>query len=139
MFVGFITLEGITGATFDTVTVKSTKFALSSYVPILGGYLSDGFDLVMASCVLIKNAVGLTAIILLFFIAIVPVLKILVLSLSLRLASAIIEPISDNKISDLLFSVSKNLILLVVVLLGFAFVVFIVIMLIIYTCNFGVL
>jgi len=139
LFSIFVTAQGITGAAFDTVAVKTAKFALSSYVPILGGYLSDGFDLALASFVLIKNAVGLTAILLIFFVIAIPLIKAIVLIFGLRLASAVIEPVSDKKMADLLYSTSKALTLLVVILLGFAFLGFIVIMLIVYTCNFGVL
>lgn len=139
LFISYITVQGIAGSAFDTVSVKSTKFALSSYVPILGGYLSDGFDLVLASCVVIKNALGLVSIIILFFIIIGPIIKLLVLVFALRIASAIIEPISDEKMAGLLYTTSKNLITLIAILLGVSFLFFVVIMLIIATCNFGVI
>ncbi|MDD4316167.1 MAG: stage III sporulation protein AE [Clostridia bacterium] len=139
LFITFITAQGITGTAFDTVTIKSAKFALSSYVPILGGYLSEGFDLVLASCVVIKNALGLCSIIVLFFIALAPLVKIIALIFALRIASAIVEPISDPRISNMLYSTSKNLVTLVAIVAGFAFLFFIMVMLIITTCNFGVI
>lgn len=139
LFVAFITAQGITGTAFDTVTIKSAKFALSSYVPILGGYLSEGFDLVLASCVVIKNALGLCSIIILFFIVLAPLVKIIALIFALRIASAIIEPVSDTRISNLLYTTSKNLVTLVAIVAGFAFLFFIMVMLIIITCNFGVI
>lgn len=139
IFIGYITVQGIAGAAFDTVSIKSAKFALSSYVPILGGHLSEGFDLVLASCVIIKNALGLCSIILLFFIIAAPIIKLLVSVFALRIAASIIEPMSDEKISDMLFSTSKNLITLISILLGVSFLFFVIIMLIIATCNFGVI
>lgn len=139
LFISYITVQGITGTAFDTITIKSAKFALSSYVPILGGYLSEGFDLVMASCVVIKNAVGLCSIIILFFLIAAPLMKLLVLIFCLRVAASIIEPVSDQKMADLLYDTSKNLITLVAIILGMAFLFFILIMLIIATCNFGVI
>lgn len=139
LFIAFVTVQGITGTAFDTITIKSAKFALNSYVPILGGHLSDGFDLVLASCVVIKNAVGLFSIIILISIILLPVLKLLVLIFGLRIAASIIEPVSDKKIADLLYSTSKNLTTLIAIILGFAFLFFIIIMLIIITCNFGVI
>ena len=35
-----VAVQGIVGAGMDTIALKSAKFALSSYIPILGGYLS---------------------------------------------------------------------------------------------------
>lgn len=139
LFITYITAQGIAGSAFDTVSIKSAKFALSSYVPILGGYLSEGFDLVLASCVIIKNAIGLCSILLLFFIILVPILKILTLVFALRIASAIVESVSDEKMANLLYATSKNLVTLIVILLGLSFLFLVVIMLIIMTANFGVI
>lgn len=139
LFMAFVTVQGITGATIDGITVKSAKFAISSYVPVLGGYLSDGFDLVLASTVLIKNALGMTVIFIILGLLLAPVMHIVVFSFGLKLTSAIVEPLGDKRISDFIYSMSKNLMLLVSVILGVAFMFFVIVMLIIYTCNFGVL
>lgn len=133
-----ISVQGLVGASIDNVSIRSAKFALSSYVPILGGYLSDGFDIVLAGGVLIKNAFGLAGVLMLAAIIIGPVLKILVLSLSLRLTAGIIEPVSDEKISSLLYTTGKNLTVLVSVILGLFFLIFLIFMLIITSCNAGV-
>ncbi|HOB64611.1 MAG TPA: stage III sporulation protein AE [Clostridia bacterium] len=130
--------QGIVGASIDNVSIRSAKFALSSYVPILGGYLSDGFDIVLASGVLIKNALGLAGVMMLIAAVAGPVLKILVISLALRLAGGILEPVSDEKISGLLYTTGKNLMVLVSIILGLFFLVFVVFMLVITSCNAGV-
>lgn len=133
-----MSVQGIVGASIDNVSIRSAKFALSSYVPILGGYISDGFDIVLASGVLIKNAFGFAGIMMLIAVIIGPVLKILVLSLSLRLTAGIIEPVSDEKISSLLYTTGKSLTLLLTIILGLFFLVFVIFMLIITSCNAGV-
>lgn len=133
-----ISVQGIVGASIDNVSIRSTKFALSSYVPILGGYLSDGFDIVLASGVLIKNAFGFAGVMMLIAVITGPILKILVISLSLRLVAGIVEPVSDEKISGLLYTTGKNLSLLISIILGLFFLVFIIFMLIITSCNAGV-
>ena len=58
IFMSFLAIQGITASTFDGVSIRTAKYAIRSYIPILGGYLSEGFDVIMASSVLIKNAVG---------------------------------------------------------------------------------
>lgn len=132
-----VTAEGLVGASIDNVGIRSAKFALSSYVPILGGYLSDGFDIVMASAVLIKNALGLAGVIILFMIIIAPTIKILLFSIGLKLTAGIIEPMSDTRIPSLLYSVSKSLNILISIVLGMAFLVFIMFMMVISACNLG--
>lgn len=135
LFMTFVTLQGITGAIADNISIKSAKFAISSYVPILGGYLSEGFDLILASVVLIKNSLGLTGVFVMLGVVLMPIIKITILSLGLKLASGIIEPIGDKRMSDIVYSMSSNLILLTVALLAVAFMFFVMMMLVIYTCN----
>ena len=139
IFMSFVTVQGITGATLDSVAVGTAKFALSSYIPILGGYLSDGFDLVLASCVLIKNSIGLSVLIILICLILVPLLEIIIFMLGLKAVAAIIEPVTDNRMSELVAKMSDNLMPLILAILGISFMFFIMIMLIIYTCNFGVI
>lgn len=138
LFASFITIQGITGSISDNISIKSAKFALSSYVPVLGGYLSDGFDLVMASVVLIKNAIGGAGMLVLLSMLLLPVAELLIFMLGLKLIAGIIEPIGDKRMCDIVSTISDNLILLVVAVLGVAFMFFIMTMLTIYTCNLGV-
>ena len=133
-----VAVQGIVGAGMDTIALKSAKFALSSYIPILGGYLSEGFDLVLASCILIKNAFGLAVFAILLTIIVAPLVKILLLSLSLKLVAGLIEPVSDSKISELLYSTASNLNLLMSACAGMAFIVFIILLLVISAFNAGV-
>lgn len=138
LFTTYVTTNGISGAIADTVSIKSAKFAISSYVPILGGYLSDGLDLAVASVMLVKNAVGVGGVILMLGIILSPVIKILVFSLGLKLVAGIIEPIGNKRMSEITYAISKNLTLLVVAMLGMAFMFFIMMILILLTCNAGI-
>ena len=126
------------GASFDSISIKSAKFALSSYIPILGGYLSEGFDIIMASCVLVKNALGLTAFLILLGIIITPIIKILLLSFSLKIVSSIVEPLGENNLSNLLYDTAGHLNLLIACLGGIAFLVFIILSITIGAFNGGI-
>ena len=130
--------QGITGAVADNISVKSAKFAISSYVPILGGYLSDGFDLVLASVVLVKNSIGMCSVLIMISIVLAPVINIAIFLLGLRLISGIIEPIGDKRMSEILYAISENLTLLIAAILGMAFMFFLMVGLVIMTCNMGV-
>lgn len=137
VFMGVILVQGIIAGNFDSVSIRATKFALKSYVPILGGYLSDGFNIVMASSVLIKNAVGGVGILLAFSLVLIPVVKIAVLGLGLKLTAAILEPLSSSKIPNFLSKVSKNVNMLVVIIAGVGFMYIVSIGLLLVTANLG--
>lgn len=138
IFATFLSVQGLTGAIADTVSVKTAKFALQSYVPLLGGYLSDGFDLVLAGLVLIKNSAGLVITLLILSAIAVPVIEIAVFSLGLKLVSGLIEPFCDERFCTMLSGVSKNLGVLIAIVLGVGFMFVVTVMLIVATCNAGV-
>ncbi|MGN0789651.1 MAG: hypothetical protein ACI4MY_06900 [Christensenellales bacterium] len=138
LFVTFLTAQGLTGGIIDTVSVKTAKFAVQSYVPIVGGYLSDGFDLMMASFVLIKNSLGVISLFALLIFIASPIVNVVVFSLGLKLASGVIEPLGDTKISKMLYDLSKNVNILLAIILGIAFMFIVTITLIIFACNLGV-
>lgn len=138
IFITFLSFQGLTSGVVDTISIKTAKFALQSYVPIVGGYLSDGFDLMLASIVLIKNSVGVVSILILMVVIAIPVINIIIFSLGLKLASGIIEPISDSSLSKVVYGIGKNINMLVAIILGVAFMFLMTIVLIIFACNLGV-
>ena len=137
LFATFLTVQGITGGVVDKFGFNVAKFALSSYVPVLGGYLSDGFDLLSTSLVLVKNAIGYTGAVILICIVLFPLVKVVIFTLTLRLTSAIVEPIGDTRMSGLLHTVAGNMNLLITALAGVAFLFYILLMLFIGSCNMG--
>ena len=138
-FVTLLTSQGITGAGLDNLAIRGAKFALSSYVPIIGNYLKDGFDIVLAGCIVVKNALGLCAIIILLFAVLIPLLKTVILMLGLKFTAAVLQPLSDEKFSSLLYVVADSFKILIVAVLCAAFAALLIVMMIIYTCNFGVI
>lgn len=138
LFATFLTVQGITGGVVDKFGYNVAKFALSGYVPILGGYLSDGFDIISSSIVIVKNAFGYFAAMVLIGIIVFPMLKVMAFSLTLRLMAAIVEPIGDERVAKLLHTLAGNLNLLITALAGVGFLFFIVTMMMIASCNMGI-
>ena len=133
----FLTAQGISGGVVDKVGFNVAKFAVSSYVPILGGYLSDGFDLLTASVVIVKNALGYVGATVLCCVVVFPLVKVVIFSLSMRLGGAIAEPIGDTRVATLLTSVAKNANLLTSALAGVGFMFFVMLMMLMSSCNMG--
>ena len=135
LFMAYLSVNGITAATKDGISIRTAKYAIKSYVPIIGGYISEGFELVMASSILIKNGVGVLAIVLLLATVLAPVCSIIVLSLTIKLVAAVVEPVADKKFCSFLSSCGKTLNLLCVVLVGVALMYFLTIALFIVAAN----
>lgn len=123
IFITYLSFQGLTSSISDSISIKTMKFAMQSYVPMVGGYLSDGFDLMMASVVLIKNSFGFVIMLMIFALIFAPIIEIVLFSLGLKLVSGIVEPLCDVRFSKMLYSISKNLNVLVasLVCVGFMF------------------
>jgi len=80
-------LFGVVGRNIDGVSVKITKYLLSSSVPIVGNMVKDGLDVIMLGCLLIKNAVGLVSVIGILFLILSPLFFNLTLLFLLKLCS----------------------------------------------------
>ena len=121
MFSSFLTLQGISAGRYDGISVSATKFAIKSYIPIIGGYLSDGLDFIVLSSVLIKNAIGVAGLIIIAITIISPIIELLILKFSLQFLSAILETLGDDRISNLITKCSKILLFPIVILLAVSF------------------
>ena len=135
VFLSFMAIQGITAGSFDSISIRATKMTVSGYIPIIGSYMSQGFDLIMASAVLIKNAVGLSGILLLLGLVLAPIVKIVVFSLAIKLTAAVTQPIGDSRISDFLTAMNKSFGMLVACLLGVTFMYLVTLALFIMTGN----
>lgn len=135
IFMAFLSVQGITAAVYDGISIKTAKYAISHTIPIVGGFLSDGFNLIMAGSMLIKNAVGYCAIFLLLASVASPIIMIAIVSLLLKLCAAITEPLSNLGVSKYLSDIAKSLNMLIAVIISVAFMYFITVMIIICTGN----
>lgn len=102
IFVGVVSLEGTLSSSVDGITAKTAKAAVSSVIPVVGKVLGDVVDSVLGCGVILKNAVGFIGVIVVLGICVMPIIKIGTLSIIYSLASAVIQPIADEKIVKLL-------------------------------------
>ncbi len=105
----FFTIQGITAATYDGVVRRAAKYAIGNGIPIVGGFLSGGFDLAIAGSILIKNSLGNMGIFLMVSVLFEPLLLLIAINLMLRLTSAVAQPFGDSRIADFLGETADNL------------------------------
>ena len=105
----FFTLQGLTSATYDGVVRRAAKYAIGNGIPIVGGFLSGGFDLAVAGSVLIKNSLGSMSIFLMVSVLFEPLVLLLCVNLLLRFTAAVTQPFGDSRISDFLGETAENL------------------------------
>lgn len=135
LFTGFLSIQGISAGRFDSISIKATKFALKSYIPLIGSFVADGMDFIVLGSILVKNTIGLVAIFILFIMIISPIVKMIVYKLLLQLTSGILEVSGADKMSTFVQDISKVLLLPIVIIIGISFMFIITVALIMCTAN----
>ena len=106
VFSGINAIYGFVTPSADSVGIKTAKFALGSFVPVVGAFLSESVDAVLSGTKLVKNAVGTAGIAAIFVMFAIPCIKICAALLIVKLSAALIEPICDKRFSDMLSETS---------------------------------
>jgi stage III sporulation protein AE len=139
IFLGVIKIKGLVGSSFDGVSIKMTKFTISKLVPFIGGAISDTVDTVAVCSLLLKNAIGISGLVIMFVIVLKPVLNIAGCNILIKLASSVLQPIAGKRIVTVLdhFSDVLTHLLILVIVAGAMF--FITVGLIISTGNMNIM
>lgn len=139
VFVGIVSLEGTLSSSVDGITAKTAKAAVSTVIPVVGKVLGDVVDSVLGCGVILKNAVGLVGVIIIIGICILPIIKIATLSIIYSLASAVVQPIADNKIVKLLDEMSGVFKIMLAILCSLSVMLIIGVTLVIKISNSGMM
>jgi len=139
IFIGVLSVQGITAASFDGVSIRTTKYAIETFVPVVGKMFSQSVDVIISSSLMLKNAVGIVGLMVAISICLYPILKILSLIAVYKLSSALLEPISDERVVNCLNEIGSVLVILLVTLLGIAILFFLTIALLMALGNITVM
>ncbi len=135
VFSGITAIQGIISSSADGVLVKTAKFSVDKFIPIIGSYISDSVDLILSCSALIKNALGAVGLLVLILILLLPILKLLSIAAIYKILSILVEPIGIHNVSDSLNEMGNTIIILIVVLLLVAIMFLIMITILINTGN----
>lgn len=135
LFIAIVTLQGAIGAVVDGVTSKTAKFAIGVFIPVAGKYLADAADAVIGCTLLIKNAVGVSMVIGIAVICILPILKILAVITLYKLAVILLEPVADGRIIKSINAVSDSMSVILGIMASVAFMFLITITALVAAAN----
>lgn len=107
IYLGLVSMQGLYVKSLDGFAVKTTKFAIGNFIPVVGGFVSDSFDIILSSSQLIKNVFGGVGLILLVGICLIPIIKIMSIILVYKGAAIAIEPVGEDNISNFLNEIAN--------------------------------
>lgn len=100
MFV--LSTKNVLAQSTDSVSIKTAKFAISSFIPIVGASINDALRTVISSMGLIKNACGIIAIIAIVILILPPIISLLLSKLSFSILSGICKCVSCSNESAII-------------------------------------
>lgn len=112
IFIGLLTVRGIASNTIDAVTLKTAKFAVDNFIPIVGKALSDAIATVAGYSLLLKNAVSSIGLIIMIFLMLFPIIKMVVMVFIYKISAAVIEPVADKRIVSCITTAADSLVLI---------------------------
>ena len=117
VFIAVITMQSLAAPALDGIATKTAKYAMGVFVPVIGSVLSETLDLVFGSCVILKNAVGVTGLVAVLAICCAPLIRLAAQATMFSLAAAAIEPVADQRMTDMLSKIGESVMLVFVILL----------------------
>ena len=97
VFTGVISMKGIVGASADSLASKTVRLAASSFIPIVGGAVSESYSTIYGSLGIIRSGVGFFGIAAVTVIALRPIIAITALKFSLAAASSVNSLMGQKK------------------------------------------
>ena len=113
--IGVNVVQGLLAPAIDTLK-RSALTRTAEALPWIGNAVGGAAEVVLGTAVLIKNGIGMAGALIAVILCAVPILQMLILAFLYKLASALVQPVSDKRITDCIGSVSEGYELLVRVL-----------------------
>lgn len=116
IFSGITAVQGIMTKSADSLLMKTAKFSIDNFVPIIGGFAADSLDMVINCIGVIKSAVGLIGIVIIVSMLAMPIIKIMAVAVIYKITAIAAEPVANKNISDSLNEIGTSAVTMTVVL-----------------------
>ena len=117
--IGMNTLQGLLAPAIDSLK-RSAVTRTAGAIPWIGDVAGGTAELVLGTASLIKNGIGVAGTVIVIAVCAGPILQVLILSFLYKLAGALVQPVSDKRITACISGVSTGYELLTQVLFSTA-------------------
>lgn len=120
LFTGLFSAQTMVAGSADAVTVKTTKFLVSSFVPVVGNAIGDAFASVQGCLGLVKSSVGAFGIIACLLTFVPPILTVAFYMLAVKIAAATGQMFQIEGTDELFQAAYDSLSILLAFLISFS-------------------
>ncbi len=138
VFSGFMVVRGAIAPVTDGISLRTAKYLTKTFIPIAGGMFADTLEVVAGGSLLIKNAVGVFGLVMIMLIVATPLLKVWAMIVVYKIVGAILEPICDKRIVQVLGTMESSLMLVLIALATVALMFFLAITILVGIGNLAV-
>ena len=112
LFLAVLSIQGIGGHILDSISLRTMKYVAGSAIPVVGGTLSGLVETLMSGAAMIKSAVGLIGLLAVILLTVLPAMKILMIYFMYSFTAAVLQPVGDDGITNLLEQTAGSFVLL---------------------------
>ena len=105
--IGLNVIQGMLGPAIDTVKRSAVTRGMEM-VPGVGDLLGGTAEVAFGTAVLIKNSIGIVGMFLCLVLCLAPLLQLAVITLGYKLAAALVQPVSDKRITECIGGVGEG-------------------------------
>ncbi len=105
LFSGFLSIKCVIAGSADSLTAKGVRLAASTFVPVVGGALSEAYSSITGSLALMKNAVGVYGLAAMFFIAVPSAVQLALWTFAMRAAELAAQLLGCTRQAEMLKSI----------------------------------
>lgn len=139
IFLGMTSIQGAATAVQDGIALKTTKFITGNFIPVVGRTFTDAAETVLSAALILKNGIGLIGVTVIIFIAVFPMIKIMIISFIYKLAAALLQPLGATPMINSLHVVSKYMMYILACLVIVTFMFFFLIIIVTIASNIPIL
>ena len=96
VFMFVLSCKNVISQTADSLSIKTAKFAISSFIPIIGSTVNDALRTITSSLTIIKNSCGIIAIIVVALLILPAIISLLLYRLALNITASMAKALGCN-------------------------------------------
>ncbi len=118
VFTALLSLQGVVAGAGDTVSRRTLKLAVGSFLPVTGNLMAESVDTFMGGVGVIRSVAGVFGVIVVFYLIIIPILKTLANFLLIKASVFVGDMVGMPRIRSLLTVVSDGFGMLLAIAAG---------------------
>ena len=125
IFIAILTIKSFVANSADSVTLRAGKYLIGSFVPVVGGAVSDALTVLQGSFAVVRSTVGAFDILAILICFLPGIVSILLMNTALKIAQIVSDMLSVKRVSGLLEATSFVLTLMQSILICYGVMVLI--------------